>query len=145
MDYVFKSSDPKIPKPSIEQVEAGYYVGLKRFASEHWIGSHPHLQPCDVYDGKYLAGYIDLPSRGEEIWKPNLQQAPRYPISIFQKRAPPSGEWFCGQTRIIEYHFLYGRLPIPNTSFIWKFYNEPFKSCQIPLELKPSSMKATIN
>merc|ERR1719195_437933 len=26
-------------------------IGANRFAAEHWVGSHPQLEPCDVYAG----------------------------------------------------------------------------------------------
>ena len=145
MEYVMESSDPTIPKPSLEHLKAGYYVGTKRFSSEHWIGSHPYLKPCDVYSGKYLAGYSYLPQPTELTnWKPDIQQAPRFDLGTFQKRSPPSGEWYCGQTRLLEYTLLYGRLPVPSTSFLWSFFNQPFKSCKEPL-MNPYNIKADEN
>ena len=118
-----------VPKPTFQQIEDEYFVGLKRYASEHWVGSHPSVQPCDVFPGEYLCGYHDLPDTN--IWDPDLQSAPRYDVGIFEKRAA-EGNWFCGQARLLEFQFLYNARPPPD-SFIWKFYDAPFKKCPTPL------------
>jgi hypothetical protein len=132
MQFVMEESrrDTSIPRPTFQQFQDEYFVGRQRFAFEHWIGSHPSVQPCDIYPGKYLCGYIDLPHSSEE-WKADLQPAPRFPVSEFQKRAA-KGNWFCGQARLLEFEWLYHQGP-PSSSFVWSFYNEAFKTCPIPL------------
>lgn len=123
---------PSDPKPTFQQYQDEYFVGRGRFALEHWLGSHPSARPCDVYSGEYLSGYNDLPS-ATDLWTPDLQPAPRFPVSVFQKRAPRDGNWFCGQARLLEFQYLYGQPP-PQDSFLWEFYSQAFKGCTEPLE-----------
>lgn len=125
------AKDPSIPKPTFQQYQDEYFVGRNRFAMEHWIGSHPQVTPCDVYPGEYLCGYIDLP-KSTDMWTPSLEVAPRFPVSLFEKRAA-KGSWFCGQARLLEFQYLYGERP-PEDSFIWNFYSEAFKTCPTPLD-----------
>jgi hypothetical protein len=123
---------PNAPKPTFQQYQDEYFVGRGRFALEHWIGSHPSIRPCDVYPGEYLCGYIDIPPSTHD-WIPDMQPAPRFPVSIFQKRSPRDGTWFCGQARLLEFQYLYGERP-PEHSFLWSFYSESFRTCTEPLE-----------
>lgn len=125
-----QAKDPSIPKPTFQQYEDEYFVGRNRFAMEHWLGSHPSVKPCDVYPGEYLCGYIDLP-KSTDTWIPALEKAPRFPVSIFEKRSA-KGSWFCGQARLLEFQHLYGERP-PADSFVWTFYSEAFKTCPDPL------------
>jgi hypothetical protein len=131
MNFVMTNPKEGVPRPTFQQIQDEYFVGIKRFSSEHWVGSHPFVQPCDVYPGKYLSGYIDVPNPNTEEWTPDLQVAPRFPVSIFEKRSA-KGSWFCGQSRLLEFQFLYGIRP-PPTSFVWSFYTEAFKTCSVPL------------
>lgn len=32
-------------------------VGLERFAAEHWVASHPHVQPCDLSESNRIKDY----------------------------------------------------------------------------------------
>jgi hypothetical protein len=113
--------------------------GLERFALEHWVGSHPDLQPCDVCGN--LAG--DLKDWGENggdqrnesdfIWS----MAPHHPLS------PRPGYWWPLQrsrihqilkdkdSRMREYFLLPGFLhkwihlynaTPPASSWVWSWY-----------------------
>jgi hypothetical protein len=133
MTSVLLSPTPGLPRPTFAQVQHGYSVGTGRFAYEHWLGSHPHIRPCDVYPMDYQFGYKKCPAR-YIIWKPDLQKAPRYDLSTFMKGTVDRGSWFCGQARLYEYRFLYRTSP-PPSSFVWDYYHEAFKGCPEPLEL----------
>ena len=123
------SNSVVIPRPTYEQYTLEYPVGRQRFAYEHWVGSHPHLEPCDVYSRRYTYGYRALP---RTFWIPRLAPAPRLNMSEFLKVTALRGEWFCGQARLLEYEYLYGLQPTPN-HFLWKYYLEPYKGCETPL------------
>jgi hypothetical protein len=123
------SSSVVIPQPTYKQYSLEYPVGRKRFAYEHWVCSHPHLEPCDVYSRRYTHGYRDLP---RSFWIPRLARAPRFNMSDFLKTTTTRGEWFCGQARLLEYEYLYGLQPKPN-HFLWKYYLEPYTGCETPL------------
>jgi len=50
--------------------------GLGRYFFEHWVHSHPSVQPCDLYTGKeYVWEYPKVPSKGFEK---KLESAPRF-------------------------------------------------------------------
>jgi hypothetical protein len=125
------SSVVPIPRPTFKQYADEYPVGRQRFAYEHWLCSHPDLEPCDVYSRKYTHGYRDLPSP-LQFWLPRLAPAPRFNMSVFLKISMLRGEWFCGQARLLEYEYLYGLQPKPS-HFLWKYYLETYKGCETPL------------
>jgi hypothetical protein len=134
MNAVMVSPDPTIPRPSFHQIQNGYSVGTGRFSNEHWLGTHPFLQPCDVYPNDYQTGYKKCPSR-HAMWTPNLQKSPRYDLATFMQGTVDRSSWFCGQGRLLEFQFLYHTKPPPE-SFVWAYYPEPFKGCNEPLEYK---------
>lgn len=119
------------PRPTPFQIRLQYPVGLKRYALEHWIGSHPAQRPCDVYDNPgYLVAYSNLPHpQMDGKWKPRLRSAPWLPIENFA-RMNSKGEWFCGPARQVEFAFLYHEQP-PLDSFFWDAYRRPNKDCPI--------------
>jgi len=128
-------NDPDIPKPTFQQYSDGDPVGRYRYSFEHCIGSHPHLRPCDIYPRKYTHGYRDLPSQ-ETTWTAKLVTAPRFDIHTFLKISQLWGEWFCGQARLWEYAFLYNGLQPDPDHFVWKYYQDQYKGCNVPLDYR---------
>jgi hypothetical protein len=52
-----------IPPPTNESIHMQWKIGTGRFALEHWVASHPLIQPCDVYPNvNYLFAYQNLPT-----------------------------------------------------------------------------------
>jgi hypothetical protein len=127
--------DPDIPKPTFQQYSEGYPVGRDRYSLEHWLGSHPYLQPCDIYSRKYTHGYRDLPTP-RTVWRAKLATAPRFDIHTFLKISMLRGEWFCGQARLWEYAYLYDGLQPDRDHFVWKYYRDPYKGCDVPLDYR---------
>jgi hypothetical protein len=127
-----KKDNNPIPQPTPEHIEEEWVLGLKRYAMEHWLGSHPTLKPCDVQaDPAYVYGRMDLP-KPVDRWHPTLQRAPWRSLSHFRKVRFPTGEWFCGTARLVEFQFLYGQHP-PSDSFVWEYYANATKDCPIPI------------
>ncbi|KAK4530389.1 hypothetical protein CCYA_CCYA04G1246 [Cyanidiococcus yangmingshanensis] len=63
--YVSRLYPPDIPRTELKDVQLpDYCVGVGRFASEHWIGSHPLIRPCDCFpvleDAFYWYGFGGL-------------------------------------------------------------------------------------
>ena len=121
--------DPSIPGTG--------HIGLGRYAMEHWLGSHPSMQACDIYPGVYEWNYGHLPD-SETPWVPDLKTAPRVPFSETKLSLPflqnhRHKEWFCGPRRLLEYGFLYNNELPPPQSYIWTMYDEGNRICPVPI------------
>lgn len=77
-----------------------YCTGQGRFASEHWVHSHPSVRPCDVYDGPYMLGHewtLGGPLLPKNTsWPLQLAPAPRFrmrtvAMSLFGRGPPLRG------------------------------------------------------
>eukprot|EP00438_Fugacium_kawagutii_P013046 Skav235113 [mRNA] locus=scaffold3581:5955:6473:- [translate_table: standard] len=104
--------------------EAGC-VGTGRFSNEHWVQSHPQVQPCDLdINNTYTWGWpqsammlqavVDFPQTSKV-----LSTAPRFDLAAYER--PLCGN--CGKDmnqRLEEYEFLYQEAP-PATWWGWKF------------------------
>eukprot|EP00440_Ansanella_granifera_P013176 gb/GFBE01014318.1/.p1 GENE.gb/GFBE01014318.1/~~gb/GFBE01014318.1/.p1 ORF type:complete len:412 (+),score=59.95 gb/GFBE01014318.1/:1-1236(+) len=98
---------PGAPPRPYEKLGDGAGMGIKRFANEHWINSHPTVVPCDLYGGDYLFGYDGMPAEGS--WSPQRVLGARFPLNKWNM--PWIGQkadlkvwrtWRC-----FEYNFLY--------------------------------------
>jgi hypothetical protein len=105
-------------------------TGMGRFSAEHWVHSHPSVQPCDVFPGSFTYGYSGLESNNE--WLEDLQLAPRYPLQrfgghpgrVFRDTQTIDSNWFYSLTgRLFEWRMLHDTMPECN-SWIWNYYNE---------------------
>ena len=134
-----------LPKPSLPEYESQCFVGVGRYALEHWVPSHPTIRPCDVYPEGYLWNYDNIPASTYD-WAPDIQPAPRFSLSTFVRTLPRRvSTWPCGQGHLLEYRYLYGERP-PEDSFLWSFYAKAFKACTEPLEFsKHSSLYANLS
>jgi hypothetical protein len=128
IDFVVAKNDTShFPRPSNAQIRHQFPVGLERFALEHWSASHPSVKPCDVYPNpRFMGGYTNLPTI-REFWKLKLQKASWIPFGPYSEYSS-KGDWYCGKARLLEFEFLYGAKPPPD-SFIWSYYGAPTKHC----------------
>jgi hypothetical protein len=142
VDYVLSHANDtdtntttSIPQPTPFQIRLQFPLGLKRFSHEHWLGSHPSLQPCDVYPNpNYQNGYTNLPHPVYDKWKPRLQAAPwRSPQVGSTTTSFAKGDWFCGRARLVEFAFLYDNMRPPPDSFVWEYYGNATKDCPRPI------------
>ena len=100
--------DPKMTRES--------WIGLGRYALEHWIGSHPSLHPLSVYPLSHGAfRYRWVPK--DLSWKPTYRKK-IFKAHHNQKNVP---KFYKLAGRLYLYEKLYGELP-PKSSWIWKFY-----------------------
>lgn len=100
------------PRRSIEwQFHRESWVGVKRFAMEHWMYSHPSVRPCDVFHVNFS---YQKPPENADVLVPKRQRAPMANTSCGGGFHP----WFKLQGRLYEYHALYSELPC-NTSWIY--------------------------
>lgn len=98
--------------------------GTGRYSSEHWVHSHPTVSPCDLYGGKFVWNYKDIPSRSKS-WQKNLRPAPRFDISRYYMNIYNCSQRMrlgCQiQARKKEYSLLYPNASVPKT-----WYGESF-------------------
>jgi hypothetical protein len=98
--------------------------GRGRFASEHWVHTHPRIKPCDTYTpANYVWGYsLNL----ESDPKFERAKAPRFPRShyVTLRKKPPEfafSPWINLEYRLFELKSLYNETP-PVDSWVWDFY-----------------------
>lgn len=101
------------PQPMLQSCR-----GAGRFSAEHWIHSHPDVQPCDLYtDPAFTWNYSPLP---EGDFTKVLQPAPRYDLSAYIKNEIPCGQaGQLRQERLDEYAALYGGAKPPASWWGW--------------------------
>jgi len=97
------------------QFQRPSWVGTDRYAMEHWLTSHPRMQPCDVFDG-YFA-YNNPPSYPERI-TPLRYFSPRETRKHFVQKIHP---FFLLAGRLYTFKQLYHEEP-PKSSWMHHFY-----------------------
>lgn len=122
-------------KEKMSDVVKGFF-GIDRFALEHWVGSHPDLQPCDVsggYAGDLTAWTQPGRSESDFIWS----MAPHHPLRpgpaywwalresrihyILRDRDRRMREYFLLPGRLHKWIHLYNATP-PASSWVWSWY-----------------------
>jgi len=90
------------------------WVGTERYAMEHWMFSHPTIQPCDVFDKKFAYPKPPLPETVTAQWG----LAPREVRSDFRMTIHP---FFLLPGRLYNFRHLYQSAP-PKSSWMYHFY-----------------------
>ncbi|CAK0854265.1 unnamed protein product, partial [Prorocentrum cordatum] len=98
------------------------WLGLGRFAMEHWLPSHPSHAPCDVYGGTdYIWAYDGIPT----TWTPKLYKLPRpdLPLSHYCKHngGPDQNLTKVKAWRLFEWQTLYPGAP-RRSGPLWRYY-----------------------
>jgi hypothetical protein len=111
--------------------------GTKRYAMEHWHGSHPSIQKiCDVSNhptNKYWKS-IRAEDRTPEDWQ--LAQFPRrpqpgLPVDVANNESKRKREYFLLAGQLMKWYQLYGEAP-PMDSWVWSWYPDgPFWKEQV--------------
>jgi hypothetical protein len=110
------------------------HFGIDRFASEHWVGSHPDLIPCDVSPsttgfGHWISG--GGPAQGKQAafefgmaprrdGSPVGEEVKTRPV-ILKNKEWRKKEFFLLPGRLFKWMRLYQKAP-PKDSWIWKWY-----------------------
>lgn len=110
---------PAKPRRSrLYQFERDSWVGVKRYAMEHWVYSHPSVRPCDVYHFEFKYSRFRPPANWDTLL-PDRQLAPLGDENLrMSKKFHP---WFLLPGRLYEYRELYSQVP-PNTSWVYSQY-----------------------
>jgi hypothetical protein len=137
--YVRNLLEPSIFHSDMDAVEArlvfrpdvhGSCVGKGRFAAEHWVHSHPSVQPCDLYNNSaFFWGYDGLTEYKKEDFQ--LMTAPRYNVDDW----PTGCEYSDMAHRIKEYRLLYNATPDQDW-WGWRFWLGPPTKPYMPISAR---------
>ena len=103
------------------------WIGTDRYATEHWLGSHPGLKPCEVFspkDGIPTFSYDTLKKKRVFAKKvtARLQTAPGMNFKEQWEHPYRLHPWYRKAGKLYEYKRLYGKKPDKNSWFYdyWK-------------------------
>lgn len=100
--------------------------GRLRYSAEHWIASHPSIEPCDLYPNKkFKWGYAGVPKSSS--FEMRLKRAPRFDAMEYVMWPECAGRGMDLQQRLLEYEGLYQQRP-DDTWWGWKFFEQIEKS-----------------
>ena len=104
-----------LSKPSLRwQFYRRSWIGIDRYAMEHWICSHPTFQGCDIFNNSF--SYMNPPNINE--LKEGWALAPRDKIIDVKMPLHP---FFLLNGVLYAYQKLYNETP-PLSSWIYDFY-----------------------
>ncbi len=102
------------------------WLGISRYAMEHWLGSHPDFMPCEVFsakDGVPQFQYDTLKRKRvfADNLQANLQMAPGFNFKESWHHLYKLHPWFKKLGRLYEYNELYSKTP-PHYSWFHKYW-----------------------
>jgi hypothetical protein len=110
----------------LQELKWWNYLGLGRFAGEHWISSHPTLQPCEALsqvDGNPVFSYDTsaIPAHEFANLRPRLRRAPTGIFSDYpnNQRFHP---WYQREGKLQQYKALYGGQVPPADSWFYAYW-----------------------
>lgn len=106
-----------------------WHYGIDRWSSEHWIGSHPDVRPCDLSKEPRLEHWRDTPRKATEF---SWAMAPRHNASARWSYVWPAQqipkredirmrESYLLAGNLFKWSMLYNAAPGPS-SWIWDWY-----------------------
>jgi hypothetical protein len=106
--------------------EAPWHYGIDRWSSEHWIGSHPDVRPCDLSEEPRIEHWRDSPREATEL---SWAMAPRHSASASWSYVKPIPEQEDIRMRevyllagsLFKWSQLYNKTP-DASSWIWDWY-----------------------
>jgi hypothetical protein len=100
-------------------------LGQGRFASEHWVHTHPNVNPCELYSSDHWVWGYTCTLRLDVNGKFERARAPRFPISTYYrpyKQFKQLPMWISLLYRLFELRMLYNETPTAD-SWVWDFYD----------------------
>jgi len=105
----------------IRELRADYF-GLLRYSSEHWVGSHPSICPCDMASTRFRHQTNLLLSSEDYHWSmaPHFRNTPpeELPKGGRFGRGDPMREYFWLPGHLLKWYILYNTAP-PENSWVW--------------------------
>ena len=129
-NYVAKLIDPRVFATAMHGPSDPCW-GRGRFASEHWVLSHPHAAPRDLFpDKSYVWKYSHAP---EGDFSKSLKAAPRFDLPAYVLPGQCSDRYQGLAERLIEYELLFHERPPPSW-WGWYFFGS---ATMLQLRLPP--------
>ncbi len=102
------------------------WLGIDRFAMEHWLGSNPEIQPCDVFspkDGIPVFSYGEMKKKRvfSKNLTPRLQEAPGAAFEVSWVHKYRLHPWYKAAGKEYEYNKLYSKVP-PKSSWFYEYW-----------------------
>lgn len=105
------------------------FYGVDRFASEHWVASHPDIIPCDMDPyGSLDDIFTNKTSLDKLSWSlaPRnhgfvIANDPELQTQIFANSNLKLQEYYLLAGQLVKWFFLYGKAP-PEESWVWKWF-----------------------
>lgn len=125
-EYSQKQNQPEVESPLLHNLQANlfdnlgpYCLGTERYSNEHWIASHPSLQPCDARGVR-----LGTPMAPRNPWDhKNWRMIPRKnKRRLSQNKALRMQEYFLLPGYLFRCLFLYNRTLPPDTSWAWSWF-----------------------
>ena len=111
----------KFKKSEFWQMNRESWIGIARYAMEHWLGSHPDLKPCDVFSRSHPG----TPKIGYKARRLKVSAlVPRLQVSMKGAFAAEGifQPWFMQEGKLCEYKALYSKVPV-NSSWFYRYFN----------------------
>jgi hypothetical protein len=102
------------------QITRESWVGVARYAMEHWLGSHPDFKPCDVFSPSD-PGTPEITYKAAGINCAAL--VPRLRVSLLDRNWTDLvlNPWFMQEGKLYEYKALYSKAP-DNLSWFSRYF-----------------------
>ncbi|GKY94309.1 hypothetical protein MPSEU_000396700 [Mayamaea pseudoterrestris] len=99
-------------------------LGVDRYANEHWVGSNPEVQPCDMSD-TYDMSFWQKTDQPDEAFKWEMQPRSSTPSILKHLRTRDKTtrlkDYFLLGGYLYKWYTLYGRGP-PSDSWVWEWF-----------------------
>jgi len=103
------------------------WIGIDRYATEHWLGSHPEMKPCEVFspkNGVPTFSYDTLKRKrvfADEVTT-KLETAPGETFKQQWNHPYRLHPWYRKAGKLYEYKILYGREPDKKSSWFYEYW-----------------------
>ena len=93
------------------------WIGIGRYASEHWGQSHPSLLPCDLSQ-RLQVWYRPNPFKNKNL---NFHMYPRPALTLRQQNQPKINftDYYSLKGQLYKWFYLYNQTTAPSHSWVW--------------------------
>jgi hypothetical protein len=105
------------------QIYRESWIGVSRYAMEHWLGSHPDFKPCDVFSQSDPGTPQIVYKAGKLVSLNWAALVPRLRVSLQGHELSYEfwNPWFMDKGKLYEYKALYSKVP-DNSSWFYRHF-----------------------